>query len=400
MNSIKNITTTLVLFALCRLSVPVVAEKQGKQNVMLILDASGSMWGKINGQAKIDIARGAVSNIVNSWNKNTKIGVMAYGHRRKGDCSDIQTLVPIGVVSPNRVISMLNDINPKGKTPLGSAIKIAASSLKTKEEAATVILLSDGLETCGMDPCTIATQLKKDNINFRAHVIGFDVKNIGDISKLKCIAQNTGGRYFTANNTDELNRALGEVKKVAVKEVEVKTVRVASYDEHQLPSKCKKKRTMFLRNKSKIDGIKECMKIIIKSGGDLTIDGIISDSIYIVENGGKLNVSGNQSSVDVFVKSGGEFKNSSSWIRNIENDGGNFINISGDIKKFRMKSGTAIIHDADIDVFEMDSGTFTMYKGDLGSMQANSGTIKLSSTVDVDSQSGNASVELIAPKSK
>ena len=319
MNIIKSISA-LIAFVLSLISISAYSQKQGDQNVMLILDASGSMWGKINGKSKIEIAREAVSSILKSWDKNAKIGVMAYGHRRKGDCKDIQTIMPLGSVKASQVISMLNDLNPKGKTPLSASIKMAASKLKTSEDAATVILVSDGLETCGMDPCAVATQLKKDNINFRAHVVGFDVNKIADVSKLKCIAENTGGKYITANNTEELNKALQQVKQAAVKKVEVKTVKVKSYDQYQLPTKCKKKRTMFLRTKTKINGIKSCMKIIVKSGGDLSIDGIISDSIYVVESGGKLAASGNQSSVDVFVKSGGEFKNSSSWIRNVENE--------------------------------------------------------------------------------
>jgi len=202
--------------------------QRAKQNVMLILDASGSMWGQIAGKAKIDIARSAISQILTRWNSDTHIGVMTYGHRAKGDCSDIQTLRPVGRVDRSQIMHLLNGLSPKGKTPLGASIIMAANSLKSREEAASVVLVSDGLDTCGMDPCEVARKLKRQNINLRIHVIGFDVNNVKDISKLQCIATNTGGKYIRANNINQLNHALNIVNSIVRKKIEFKPVIVKS----------------------------------------------------------------------------------------------------------------------------------------------------------------------------
>ena len=59
------------------------------ENVMLVLDASGSMWGQIDGRTKIEIAREASGKVVSGWDQANQVGLIAYGHRRKGDCSDI-----------------------------------------------------------------------------------------------------------------------------------------------------------------------------------------------------------------------------------------------------------------------------------------------------------------------
>lgn len=184
------------------------------QKVMIVLDASGSMWAALDGKPRIVIARAALANILRDWNPKTELGLMAYGHRRKRDCNDIQTLVPVGKVPPFRIIDIVNRINPKGHTPLSEAVRRAAETLKYTEERATVILLSDGKETCNADPCAVGRMLKKTGVDFRAHVIGFALKP-SEEAGLRCLANTTGGRYFRAGNADELKKALEETAKSA-----------------------------------------------------------------------------------------------------------------------------------------------------------------------------------------
>ena len=64
-------------------------------NVVFILDASGSMWGQIEGENKIVIARRVLRELVGELPGDAEVGLVAYGHRREGDCEDIETLVPL-----------------------------------------------------------------------------------------------------------------------------------------------------------------------------------------------------------------------------------------------------------------------------------------------------------------
>ena len=185
---------------------------------MIVFDASGSMWGQISGTPKIVIAKEVLSNVVAEWDENIHLGLIAYGHRKKGDCNDIETLIPVGPVDKEAIISTVKNINPKGKTPISRAIKMAAEELRYTEEKATVILISDGKETCDADPCLTAKSLEESGIDFVAHVVGFDVDKQTD-AQLRCIADSTGGKYFSANNATSLNDAMAEiVKKVQKKE--------------------------------------------------------------------------------------------------------------------------------------------------------------------------------------
>ncbi len=184
----------------------------GSSKAVIIFDASGSMEGKINGVAKIKIAKDALKKLVKKWNPNIKLGLTVYGHRRKGDCNDIENIVSVGKVDKEQIIKSIEAISPKGKTPISRALKKAADELKYTEDNATVILISDGKETCDPDPCGTAKELKKQGIGFVAHVIGFNVNKAAN-KQLQCIANATGGEYFSAKNADALNSALKSIAK-------------------------------------------------------------------------------------------------------------------------------------------------------------------------------------------
>jgi Ca-activated chloride channel family protein len=190
---------------------PAVRAESDAGRVMLVLDASGSMWGQIDGKSKIEIARGVVADMLSHWDAKTEIGLIAYGHRRKGDCGDIQTLIPPGPLNKAAFLAQVNALTPMGKTPLSQAVIDAAEALKYSEEKATVILVSDGEETCALDPCAVGTELKAKGVDFTAHVIGFDVADPAHQAQLRCLAENTGGTFLTAKNAGELTQALETV---------------------------------------------------------------------------------------------------------------------------------------------------------------------------------------------
>ena len=162
------------------------------QDVILVLDGSGSMWGQIDGEAKITIARNVVGQIIDDLPDGQRLGLVAYWHNREGDCGDIDQVVEIGT-DRDAVRTAVNGINPKGKTPLSASVQFAAEQLAYTEKKATVVLVSDGRETCDLDPCAIGNALEQAGIDFTAHVIGFDVVEQADQEQLQCLADNTGG---------------------------------------------------------------------------------------------------------------------------------------------------------------------------------------------------------------
>ena len=184
-----------------------VAAQAPSSDFLLILDASGSMWGQVEGKNKIVIAREVLADITAKTPPGMDLGLVAYGHRREGDCSDIETIAAIGALGQPELIQKVNAINPKGKTPITASIEQALTAAKANSDPTTIVLLSDGLETCGSDPCAAVKKAKQSGANFLLHVIGFDLAK-EDVAALECTAQAGGGVYFDAKNAADLSGAL------------------------------------------------------------------------------------------------------------------------------------------------------------------------------------------------
>ncbi len=190
------------------------AVAQERPNTILVLDASGSMWGQIDGVNKIVIAREVIAGLLADFPADQNLGLTVYGHRTRGECTDIETIIAPGLDNRDAIAAAVNAINPRGMTPMTDSVIAAAEALRFTEQKATVILVSDGIETCNPDPCAAARVLEEAGVDFTAHVVGFDVTEAEALRQMQCLADETGGLFLTASNADELTSALEQVAAV------------------------------------------------------------------------------------------------------------------------------------------------------------------------------------------
>ncbi len=206
---VKPVGAGLGFLAALLVGVASVSAADTTSDLILVLDASGSMWGQVAGEAKIVIARRVMKDLAGKIPAGTEVGLIAYGHRREGDCDDIESIVPIGPLDASALGTKIDTLNAKGKTPTTKAVQQAIDALKTRDRVSTVILVSDGIETCGGDPCAAVRAAKTAGVEFVMHVVGFDMGD-ADVSQLECAAQAAGGLYFDARNAEELAGALDD----------------------------------------------------------------------------------------------------------------------------------------------------------------------------------------------
>ncbi|MEW9034060.1 MAG: VWA domain-containing protein, partial [Planifilum fimeticola] len=191
-------------------------EKPRRLNVEILLDASGSMAGRVSGGVKMDLARKAIRNFVSQLPEDARVALRVYGHKGSNQqkdkalsCKSTEVVYPLGAYDESSFQDSLNQFRPTGWTPLAAAMEQAKNDLRgnTGENVENIIyVVSDGIETCGGDPVKAAKELHRSEIQAIVNIIGFDVDDAGQRA-LKKVAEAGGGTYQTARSGTELNQA-------------------------------------------------------------------------------------------------------------------------------------------------------------------------------------------------
>ena len=203
-------------------------------DAILVFDASASMSDvgeSLLSVRRIEEAREAVKKSLPDITPFRRVGLMIYGPGPAGTCDNIDLrLSPISNAA-TRIIAEIEAIEPDGGTPLTRAVQDAALALDTTREPGVVVLVTDGADTCGGQTCEVAESLAHTKAT--VHVIGFrlpfDTLAYSDHTtrvekseltadqrkrlhtETRCLADQTGGKFVTADSTDELVTALQDV---------------------------------------------------------------------------------------------------------------------------------------------------------------------------------------------
>ena len=188
--------------------------------VYVILDGSGSMWGQLpDGTHKITAAREVLNTFSADDYAGRELAFRVYGHRRKGDCSDSELVVPFSAPQEalTRMAAIAEKVNPKGKTPISLSLRAALDDFG--DRTGEIILVSDGIETCDEDPCALVRAWAEKDVDVRVHVVGLGLED-KERAAMECISEAAGTAYRDAQSADELSAGLKEIQEQAAGEAE------------------------------------------------------------------------------------------------------------------------------------------------------------------------------------
>nr|MDJ0859688.1 VWA domain-containing protein [Dinoroseobacter sp.] len=159
------------------LSAPALAQEECREDAMIVFDASGSMaemgFNHID-EPRIFDARRAVATAIPEIAKLRRLGLLIYGPSGADSCSGLDLRFPPIENAAAPILNEINAVQPEGETPLTEAVRNAADVLLTTTGGGTVVLFTDGKETCGGTPCQLAAELAAEDITL--HVIGYKVR--------------------------------------------------------------------------------------------------------------------------------------------------------------------------------------------------------------------------------
>ncbi|MDP9364304.1 MAG: VWA domain-containing protein [Chloroflexota bacterium] len=210
-------------------------EERGRAvNVELILDVSGSMAQATDtGDTRMEAAKQVLRDVVDGIpdREGINVGFRVYGH--EGDntaagqdvsCESSDLVVPLDGVDKDALEEEIDVLQPTGWTPIALSLERAGEDFEDIGVIAAnfVVLVTDGLETCGGDPCEVAGDLHDGGLAVTTSVVGFGLTP-DEQATIACIAEEGGGDVLGAANAAELSAALFEVLSTPVPDIQTPT---------------------------------------------------------------------------------------------------------------------------------------------------------------------------------
>jgi hypothetical protein len=147
---------------------------------------------------RITVAKPAATSVVQRVPSDVNIGLVMVD-----DCPAAR---PVGMYAPGQrgaLIGQIQGIQPRGGTPLADGMAKAGEMVDGVNREALIVVVSDGTESCGRDPCAVAADLKRRKPHLRINVVDITGTGAGN-----CAARITGGQVYTARQADEVAKMM------------------------------------------------------------------------------------------------------------------------------------------------------------------------------------------------
>lgn len=195
------------------MAVPLFGQQQEPTltRILFVFDASGSMLQVWDKDKKINTARNMLTKMIDSLEglPNLQLALRVYGHQKPfppQDCDDTKLEVPFGDASAPKIRQKLKYLTPRGTTPIAMSLEECVNDFPPCPNCRNVIILiTDGIEECGGDPCAVSMALQSKGITLRPFVIGVGL-DLEFRKTFECV-----GEFFNAEKEEEFQNVLNIV---------------------------------------------------------------------------------------------------------------------------------------------------------------------------------------------
>ncbi|MEI6021039.1 MAG: VWA domain-containing protein, partial [Bacteroidota bacterium] len=255
-NILKKINTLIIRktlwFSLIFNSSFLILHSQTTNRILFIFDDSYSMYAPWNSNVKIEVAKKVMGDFLDSLKNepNLELALRCYGHttffKPDRNCKDSKLEVPFADAKSNsvKIKQRIQKLEPLGTTPIAYSLGESANDFPPCTNCRNiVILITDGIEECGGNPCEVSAQLQKKGIFLRPFVIGvgLDTK-FADV--FACM-----GKYYDVSN--EANFA-DVLKRVITEAINQSTIEVDLLDIFKKPTETDVDMTFYEAGTNKV----------------------------------------------------------------------------------------------------------------------------------------------------
>lgn len=163
--------------------------------ILFVVDASRSMTQTWERSAKMVAARAVVNGIADSLNDDPNIlmAMRVYGHQSPqplNDCEDSKLEIGFRTKNALSIKNRLADIRPNGVTPIAYSMEQSLDDFgpDAKNYRNILILVSDGFESCGKNPCEVVQRMRNMGVITKSYVIGIGI-DATEFTQFSCMGE-------------------------------------------------------------------------------------------------------------------------------------------------------------------------------------------------------------------
>lgn len=187
------------------------AEGASNSAVEVIFDASGSMGQVLpSGESRIDAAIRALETLVGEvLPDGTPFALRAFGHVAPSSC-ETRLELPLAALDREAALEAVRAIEPKllSQTAIADSLALVADDLAGASGPRTVILVTDGEESCGGDPAAAAQALRASG-DVAIAIVSLDLEP-GPLAVFEDLAKEIGASYVDVGSFEALSQAITE----------------------------------------------------------------------------------------------------------------------------------------------------------------------------------------------
>lgn len=213
------IISILFVYLLC--SAVIASEEE----ILIIFDASLSMAEDISGGAKYIIAAEAAKKKLGELGNSKKIGLRTIGITLDENainyisdpssmCRATKLAVPVKQNNTDSIGNVLDKLTPLGVTPLFYSLKTSLENDFSQTALKHIILITDGGESCGGDPCGYISKIMQTRSDIKIDIVAIGIEN-NDFDQLQCITKAANGNIYNVKSKSEISRAFDVLIPVA-----------------------------------------------------------------------------------------------------------------------------------------------------------------------------------------
>ncbi len=165
---------------------------------------------------KIDIAKYVLTEIVDSLKTipHLQMALRTFGADYslypKRNCEDTRLLVPFSDNTANDIEYKIKSIQPRGTTPIAYSLGKCADDFTPCENCRNVIILiTDGIEECGGEPCDAAQGSCRKRKVLRPFIIGIGNRDFSNA--YSCV-----GKFFNVKQEEDFSSIMKVVISQAI----------------------------------------------------------------------------------------------------------------------------------------------------------------------------------------